>query len=267
AAYDRLDRASKRSAPLWRYYLLPEGNRLRPGRVGDLQGQDAANADAFVGLEDRLEMLLVEWVDSGEVLHGRHPASQAFERADKGACADFGRAAFGIARRKRAQQPEFKRDRLEAALEQNVVRVVVRVDEPRHQKLVGRVDRLIDGARSELGDALAALDRCGDSRTRGSDDAVDDQEIGDRRQMHIAVVVVDPTVLDEDDAAGCRCGHRGTLSGRRRWGGGGALPGTASGLLYLRLSPMSADAATKSWTVSVQNSAESLESDFLRRHF
>jgi hypothetical protein len=106
--------------------------------------------------------------------------------------------------------------------------------------------------------------------------------------MHIAVVVVDPTALDEDDAAGCRCGHRGTLSGLRGSQCVRALPRTASGLLYLRFSPMSADAATKSWTVGVQirlNGAQGLraavdaqqgrsleiratfQSDFLRRHF
>src|SRR5215469_5050258 len=81
-ALERLDRASKRTPLLRRHHLLPEGNRLRPGRVGKLQCEYAANADVLVGLEDRFQMLLIERVDGGEVLHGRHPATQAFERAD-----------------------------------------------------------------------------------------------------------------------------------------------------------------------------------------
>src|SRR5207253_1843737 len=77
-------------------------------------------------------------------VYGGHPAAQAFERAQERPRADLGRAALGIAWRKCAQEPELERDRLEAALQENVMRVVVRVDEARHQQLVGRVDRLID---------------------------------------------------------------------------------------------------------------------------
>ncbi len=79
----------------------------------------------------------------------------------------------------------------------------MRVDEAGHQQLVGRVDRLIDGARAKLGEALATRKRAGHSRAHRGNQAVHDQQIADRRQMHVAVMIVDATVLNEDDVGGC----------------------------------------------------------------
>jgi hypothetical protein len=148
-------------------------------------------------------VLLVERIDGGEILHSGHPAAQAFERAQERPRADLGRAALGIAWRKCAQEPELERDGLEAALQENVMRVVVRVDEAGHQQLVSRVDGLIDGARAKLGEALAMRKRAGHSRTHRSNQAVHDPQIAGRRQMHVAVMIVDATVLYEDDVGGC----------------------------------------------------------------
>jgi hypothetical protein len=83
------------------------------------------------------------------------------------------------------------------------MRVVVRVDEAGHQQLVSRVDRLIDGARAKLDEALAARKRAGHPGTHRGNQAVHDQQIADRRQMHVAVMIVDATVLEEDDVGGC----------------------------------------------------------------
>ena len=145
------------------------GIPLDPTLIGELQREHAADADVLVGLQDRLEMLLVERIDRAEVLHRRHAAAQAFERAEQGARADLGGAALGIARRQRAQHPQFERDGLEAALEQNVMRMIVRVDEARHHQLFGCIDRLVDRARAKLGDNLPSrrrLARCRDERLR-----------------------------------------------------------------------------------------------------
>ena len=101
-------------------------NRLRTHLVGELEREDATDSDVLVGLEDRLKVLLVERIDRAQVLDCRHSAAQAFKRAEQGARANFSGAALRIGRRQGAQHPQFERDCLEAALEQNVVRMIVR---------------------------------------------------------------------------------------------------------------------------------------------
>ena len=86
----------------------------------------------------------------------------------------------------------------------------MRVDKARHQQLLGRVDGLIDAARTQLGDRLAPLDRMRDAATNGRDHTVDDEEIGNGGKIHVAGVIVDASILDEDDAAGARVGHEQT---------------------------------------------------------
>jgi len=70
---ERLDRAGQLAALVRRHDLIPEWNRLDAGNVGDLQCENAANSDIFIGLEHDLEMLLVERVDGRKILYGCDP--------------------------------------------------------------------------------------------------------------------------------------------------------------------------------------------------
>ncbi len=152
-------------------------------------------------------MLLVVRVNRGEILNRGHSTAQAFERAQQGARANLGRASLRIGRGERIEQPELERDGLEAAFEEDVVGVVMGVDEARHHQLLARLDHVIDLARAELGDGFPSLDVTVDPGANGRDHAIDDEDIGDGRQIDIAGMIVDPTIADENDAAARRVSH------------------------------------------------------------
>ena len=63
------------------------------------------------------------------------------------------------------------------------MRVVMRVDETRHDQLAGGIDRPVGGTDSgaDSGDAVAL-----------------DEHVGDRRQVGVAVMVVDPAAPDQN---------------------------------------------------------------------
>ena len=79
----------------------------------------------------------------------------------------------------------------------------MRIDEAWHHELVRCVDGLLDLARTKLGNRLAPRDRVGDSGAHRSDLTVDNQDVGDRRLVDIAVMVIDAAALDQHDAVGC----------------------------------------------------------------
>src|SRR5260370_662024 len=98
------------------------------------------------------------------------------------------------------------------------MRVVMRVDKTRQQQLLGRVDRLIDRTRSELGDDLSSLGGAADAAPNGRNRAVNDENIGDWGQVDIAGMVINTAIADENDAAGRPGSHEGaSLRAARRY--------------------------------------------------
>ena len=81
------------------------------------------------------------------------------------------------------------------------------VDEAWHHKLVSRVDHLVDLASAKLGDYLFSLDGNSDVGPHRRDRAVDDQQIGNRGQVDVAVLIVDTAVSNEDHAGRICGGH------------------------------------------------------------
>jgi hypothetical protein len=57
---------------------------------------------------------------------------------------------------------------------------------------------------------LAPFNGSRDSATNSRDHAVNDEEIGNGGEIHVAGVIVDTSILDEDDAAGAGIGHEQT---------------------------------------------------------
>ena len=205
---ERLDGAGERAPLIRGDHLVPERDRLDAGHVGNLKGEDAADADIVVGLQHGIEVLFVERVDRRQILHGGDAAAQAFDRSQQGAGADLGRAALRVARRQRAQNPQLERDGFEAALQEHVVRMIVRIDEAGNDQLFSGVDRLGDRARAELGHRLLRRNGFGEPGPDGSNRAVDDQDVRDRRLIDIALVIVNAPALDQQSSLSNRiCGH------------------------------------------------------------
>ena len=118
------------------------------------------------------------------------PGPQAFRSAQQRARAHLRDGALRISGRQGVEQPQLQRQGLETALQQYVVRVVMRVDETRHDELARGFDRPVGGSQvgSDPGDPVTL-----------------DQDVGDRRKVSVALVVVDPAAPDQD--AGRSVGH------------------------------------------------------------
>ena len=168
---------------LLRHDLFPERHPLDAGDVSDLQREGAADPDLLIGRDDGLKMLGIEREQRQHVLDRGHPGPQALGGAEQRPRAHLGGRTLGVCGRESVEQPHLQRQGLEAAFEKHVVRVVMRVDEARHDQLAGRVDRPL--RRAEPG---------ADSR----DPVAFDQDVRARRPVGIARVIVDPAAPDQD---------------------------------------------------------------------
>ncbi len=142
------------------------------GREHDAQPDVAVGVDSTTSVYSSFERREAE-----HVLHGGDAAAQRFECADQRARAHLLLAAV-LPHRQRVEQPEFERQLLEQTAAQGVVGVIVRIDEPGHDQLARRVDDLMRPVGSQV-------------RADRDDIAAVDQDVGDRRPVDVAVVVVD----------------------------------------------------------------------------
>src|SRR5207253_7151940 len=74
----------------------------------------------------------------------------AFQRAEQSARINFFNRPRRILRRQSVEPPALERHLFERAFGENVVRVIVRVDEPRQHEMVARVDYRSEEHTSEL---------------------------------------------------------------------------------------------------------------------
>ena len=126
------------AAQLRRDQLVPERQRPAARHVAHLQREHAADADVVVGLRDGVDLARIERMHRRHVLQRGDAGFQRLERADQHARAHLLARAWRIVRRHRVQEPRLERHRREAALEQRVVRVVMRADEARDREHVPR---------------------------------------------------------------------------------------------------------------------------------
>jgi hypothetical protein len=116
-------------------------------------------------------------------LDGGDTAPEALQRAHQSACAHFVLAAVG-SHRQGVEQPHFQRQLLEQAAAQHIMRMIVRIDEPGHDQPSGCIDDFMRAVGGKIG-----ADR--------KDLVVFDQDVGERRLMDVALVVVDLAAPDQ----------------------------------------------------------------------
>ena len=80
--------------------------------------------------------------------------------------------------------------------------MVMRVDETGNDQALGCVDRLVHAPIMELGQFVVAFDRFRETAADRRDHAIDDQDIGPRRLVDVAVMIVNTAVLDHHDTLG-----------------------------------------------------------------
>ena len=102
-------------------HLAPERNGVDAPAVGILQGNDGADADLLVRLDDRGKVVGIERVERHHVLHGGDARTQAFQRAEKRPRLDLLATALRIGRRQGEKTPSLKRRFFHHALGQGVV--------------------------------------------------------------------------------------------------------------------------------------------------
>ena len=142
-----------------------------------------ANPRLAIGIDHDVGVVVVERNEPQHVLHGGDAAPQALQRPDQGAGAHLVLAAVG-AHRQRVKQPHFERQLLEQPAAQRVVRVVMRIDQAGHHQPAGCVDRFVHALAGEIG-------------TDRGDRVAFDQDIGERRLMDVAFMVIDLAAADQ----------------------------------------------------------------------
>src|SRR5262249_38860467 len=103
--------------------------------------------------------------------------------AHQSACAHFVLAAVG-SHRQGVEQPHFQRQLLEQAAAQHIMRMIVRIDEPGHDQPSGCIDDFVRAVGKKIGADRMYL-------------VVFDQDVGDRRLMDVALVVVNLAASDQ----------------------------------------------------------------------
>jgi hypothetical protein len=205
AAPEGLDRARQAFAHRRRHDFVPEGNRLDAGNVGDLEREYAADAHLLVRLQDRVDMLLVVRVDRGEVLDGGDATAQAFDRAEERSRADLRGAALRKSRRQRREHPELERNGFEAALQQYVVGVVVRIDEARDDELALGAQPLERHAGRQLGQRAPRVEVGAHALAASGDTLCHHEQVRFLGAVNVAIEIEHASAADED-----RRGRRGS---------------------------------------------------------
>ncbi len=163
--------------------------------VGHHGRKDDADAGLAISRDDDVGVFIVEGIEPQHVLQRGDAAVERLDRADERARAHLLLAAVRP-HRHRVEEPHLERQLFEHAAAERVVRMVVRVDEPGDDEAPGRVDH-VRAVRREI-----AADR--------DDVAALDQDVGVRRPVHVAVVVIDLAAADQQSVRdhGCLAGLR-----------------------------------------------------------
>ena len=145
-----------------------------------------ADAGLLVGRQHGVDSGFVRRHDGEEVLDRGDAVAQHLGGADQRAQPDLAVRARAVVAGIGCRRPDVERHFLEQALRQHVVRVVVRVDEARDDELARGIDDLGAGRRRRGRGAIRSMV------------PPDDQEVGDGRLVHVAVVIVDAAAADQD---------------------------------------------------------------------
>jgi len=76
----------------------------------------------------------------------------------------------------------------------------MRVDEAGDDQLVGGVDSFVNAPIAKFGQLFVAFDRLGETGADRRDYTIDDQDVAHQRLVDVAVVIVNPAILDNCDA-------------------------------------------------------------------
>src|SRR5262249_27411897 len=151
--------------------------------IPDHRGEHDAYPGLAIRRDDDVGLFVGERRKPEHVLDGGDAAPEALQRAYQSACAHFVLAAVG-SHRQGVEQPYFQRQLLEQAAAQHIVRMIVRIDEPGHDQPSGCIDDFVHGVGGKSGTDRKYL-------------VVFDQDVGERRLMDIALVVVDLAASDQ----------------------------------------------------------------------
>ena len=143
-----------------------------------------AHAGLLVGRQHGVDSGVVLRHHGEEILDGGDAVAQRLGGAEQRAQPYLAQRAVAVVAGIGVQRPDVEGHLLEQALRQHVMGVIVRVHHAGDDELAPGVDHLDAGLRRNRG--RDALDRF----------AID-QKVGDRRLMHVAIVIVDAPAADQ----------------------------------------------------------------------
>ena len=175
-----------REAPLDRLRKVLRNERRDVEGTAIPRGDREHDADAglCIGRQHGVDIRFLLRLDGQKILDRGDAVAQGFRGADEGAQAHLLVGSPTEALRIRVHHPDVEGQFFEQPLRHHVMRMVVCVHEPRNDELAGGVEDFDAGLRRNM-------------RRDTFDDCAMDQDVGDRRLVDVAVVVIDPGATNE----------------------------------------------------------------------